>query len=193
MNGTSILFRRSDALSIVCALHVPAYGTVIGSDRQVTADYLSSSKANGKWAIGPYWCAGATGPLCALTLLEEHAQRLLAAAMTPFKFVSEYRQLLVDSGWEPDKTNGRPKMYNVSLVLTSPRALYSIGGDGSINQVDWVACGSGGELATGAAHVLRHQNASPEDIVYSAVDAAIQHSSSCGFGVWMRLLPDTSA
>ena len=142
-------------MTIICAFYKPDYGTVIGSDTQETCGYAALSLLEGKWVIGSHWAAGACGNAKAFDLIEVNARELLGPDITPYAFSSKYFALLREDGWEPIKEQGNPIRFDVRIILASACEVYDISGSGHVRREEWVANGSGDDLATGAAHVLR--------------------------------------
>ena len=175
-------------MTIICALHKPGYGTVIGSDTHETYGCAALPLLEGKWVIGSHWAAGVCGNAKAFDLIEVNARELLSPDITPYAFSSKYFALLREDGWEPIKGQGNPIRFNARIILASAREIYDISDDGHVRRGEWVATGCGEEFATGAAHVLRLQNASPEMVVRTAVNTAIQFSTGCGGEAWIQSL-----
>lgn len=176
-------------MTIISAFHKPGYGTVIGSDSQIICGNRKRFTPNGKWTIGPYWATGSSGPARLRELIEINRDTLLVADITPFEFSRKVREILIEDKLEPCKGNSEPSLFKIDIALASPHGLYQVGSDGHSSQEEWVSLGCGEDFAAGAAHILRQQGASPEDIVYSALSTAIKYDVSCGGKVWMHLLP----
>lgn len=178
-------------MTIICALHEPGVGTWIGSDRRREFDGVPVDVCT-KWSGQHGKALGLSGNGRAVTILHATAERILAEP-TPLDALRLMWDVLERDGFKPENNEQFGKVFRVWSIIATPESIHGIASNGCITEVPsgvfW-ADGSGEKQARGAAWAMMNScGCRPEDVVRTAVRAAIANDIWCGGEPFIHLLP----
>ena len=177
-------------MTTLAALHKPGYGTVIGSDSQVTMGNRKTTLNGGKWITAHGWAIGVSGYLRTHNIIDSVKEEMLEDLEGPFDFSSRLLNLLKSAGYCPDNESGPPD-YGAAVLLASSEGLWNIDDLGSVVAAgpgELVAGGSGSGYAFGAGYALRNLTSDPKKRVQAAIEAGAFFDPYSGGDVWMMQL-----
>lgn len=99
----------------------------------------------------------------------------------PSRIAKIVRQLAIDDDWKDEKADGKPRWYDLEILIARPGVVVSY--DGilcSTVKRDHAAIGSGCDFALGALDVLVGFPMSAEGKARIAIEAACKRMSTCG-------------
>lgn len=178
-------------MTIACAL-IHDGETWLGSDRQTTLGDRERALGAPKWCIRSDRGAAAvtSGQGAYGAILRRHAEWLLKLDVNEFwvAFTNDIKA----SGHGPKINEDGVAEYAMDVLCVHPGYIWHISGVGCIRLVGepYYASGSGDPYALGAFLALRSYDLglTGENIVQSAVEAAIRYDIRCGGEPWVEKL-----
>lgn len=174
----------------ICAAMLAKDGCWVGGDSRTIRANIKKNN------VGPKFRRSAIGLVHGISGLEvagdisEEVLKTYATAseVSVRQFCTDLRKAFVEIGWEGEKDGGfnTPGRCFYSL-LTDGRSLFEIGADFNVRNVplgEFVAIGSGGDIAYGAAFATRDRLYDSQTLAKSsvtvAVEACIEYDCGCG-------------
>ena len=174
-------------MTIICALRANGE-TWIGSDTQATECGQRSVANVEKWIVQDGFALGVCGALAFLNVLQEHAHEI-EPSWTGARLWRWAVGHLTTFGVEPKKEPGVAPWVDCSLIFATTERVLQIcafGGVVDFSAGEFCARGSGDEYALGAAYAMQGQKC--EDVMKTAIKAAVFNDTGCGGEVWVRRL-----
>lgn len=167
--------------------HVACDGRMTSNDEIISENVCKFVKPNAGV------CIGVVGSYRALELVERavdvlsHGNNSGRPMIEAARLIAErVRALLSADGWLDEAKDGKPRWFDVDLLIAFPSAIFFVNGIGSvIDGGGYYSIGSGANYALGALDILRREeNTEPGVSARMAVDVAIRRSSGCGGNIY---------
>lgn len=176
-------------MTIICALRSNG-DTWIGSDTQSTTSSERQQPQTPKWIIWDGFALGVCGTLAFLCLFQEHVKEIQPdwSGVKLWRWAMDH---LIAFGVEPEKKPGYSPWVDCSLIFATTGRVVSVcpaGGALDYSAGEFCARGTGDEYALGAAYAMGSHTTKPEEIMTTAIEAAMLYDTSCGGKVWVRKL-----
>lgn len=175
-------------MTIACALHLPGLGTWLGGDRRTTTEAEVLSDHHLKWLVEDGWALGIAGDARAGALGQRAGLFDRLGNDPAWSIATTLRKALQADGWHT-KDNAGARCFDICMLIASAGGVWAAFDcltPIAMPAGQFVAIGSGRQLAMGAAHALRGR--SPRQVVRRAVEAAIAHDTACGGEPWIHFL-----
>jgi len=182
-------------MTTIVAIHKPGFGTVIGSDQQISSQSQKGFLTGGKWVRHGDWAIGISGAFRTLNLARNHAEQLLNNLDSALEFTERLTEMLKSYGYTASMEESGPPMLGSGMLLASPIGVWSL--DASMSVLDiapnmLAAVGSGADYAAGSAHSTSHIT-DPVKRVTMAVSASIAMDIASGGQVWLDTMRVSTA
>lgn len=169
-------------MTIIVGLRAPDRSVWIGADSRVTADKFIFPEPVKKIVRHGDWRIGLSGSFHSVDLVRRKGQAISDTG-DPHDVADVIQNLFKEAGYKQCTDHSGPPCFEQSVVLAHPfRGVFSVSGSGTVGvpEADFVAIGSGAEIAYGALFALRPMMRDPAAVVRTALEAACYYYACCG-------------
>lgn len=178
-------------MTTIVAYHVPEYGTVIGSDTQLSTENMRCGPRI-KWVKHNSWAVGVAGDLRSLDVIANEASTLLHDLHDEFQFTIRLNNVFVKHGFTSMTDSPGPACWGQQIMLANKHGVWDIDGTLGIFRVpdNMVWCsGSGRDFAFGASKALESFVMAPEKRVSAIIQTAMYWDIASGGECYIDTLP----
>ena len=177
-------------MTTITAQHIPGFGTVLGSDKQISNDRRDFINLYPKWVIAKSgeWAIGVCGAGRTLHLINAHNEKLFHEVKNIYDLTNRMMELLVDDDTHFVREEGYPRHIAGSFLVATPDCVWNIDCSLTATEIptgEFVSTGSGSEYALGAEFVAREHIKDPIEITRKAIEAAKKFDSGTGGDIWI--------
>lgn len=169
-------------MTIIVGYRAPDGSVWVGADSQVVSGSFIFPEPVKKIVRHGEWRVGVTGFFHGVDLVRRKG-RAIAEADNPYDAADLIQNLYREAGYKQCDHSGAP-CFEQGHMLAHPRlGVFSLSGSGTVGvpEANFLAIGSGCEIAYGAAYMLaRGKNIEPDVFVRAALSAACHYYADCG-------------
>jgi ATP-dependent protease HslVU (ClpYQ) peptidase subunit len=177
-------------MTIIAAMNEPDVGTWIGADSLVSGGDGVVCGHQDKWFKGLGFALAVSGSNAAATVIRDTITEV-ENWWQPSKLWVWTVDLLRYYGFTADNKPGEPGYFSLSLMFATPEYIWTLSPVGDalkFGENQFVAIGSGADVAYGIAYAMERAGQEPQAIIAEAVAGAIELNRTCGGKVQLDCL-----